>query len=171
MFSRRAALVVSLLLAATAARAAPVSLAYHLQPGELDVSYDSTALGAGGFGTVSPAQGLLGLTLTLGGRSFAQNSDPQFPTFPAVTLVNSALSFASFNPTSGGTSFSFLATAPGAEGTAFDYTFTGSDGTSITGSGIAGTSGGGSTVPEPATVGLLAAGLLAAASLRRRARG
>lgn len=151
-------------LAAGAAQAAPVSYAYRLQPGELDFTIESTALNAQGYGTVDPAAGLLGLTLNLGGQTFQASDDPLYPTFPDLTLVNSALSFASYAPTVGGVSYSFFATAPSTAGGAFDYMFTSSTGTSLSGTGV-----GGAVVPEPASAGLLAAGMVGVLLRRRRA--
>lgn len=158
------ALAASLALAAGAADAAPISYAYKLQPGELDFTVDSTALNAQGFGTAAPAQGLLSLTLSIAGQTFQTAADAFYPSQPYVTLVNSALSFAVFAPTSGtGVSYNFYASGS-AVPNSFDYTFTGSNGTSISGTGVAA-----AAVPEPATLSLLAAGMFGVLLLRRRA--
>jgi hypothetical protein len=153
-------------LAGSAATAAPLSYTYSLQPrsGELDFSIDSTALNTQGFGTADPAVGLLGWTLRIGGRVFQATNDPLYPTYPVVTLTNSALSFANFAPVTGGVSYNFTATAPGAPGSTFSFVFTGSDGTSLSGSGspVA-------AVPEPASTGLVAAGLFGFFLVRWRA--
>lgn len=158
-------LAATLALASGAAHSAPTSYAYNLQPGELDFTIDSTALNAQGYGTVNSTQGLLALTLRIAGQTFQAASDAFYPTQPYVTLVNSGLSFAVFAPVNAaGTSYNFYASV-GTSPNAFAYTFTGSDNSSISGTGTLMAS----AVPEPATVTLLAAGLLGVMVLRRRA--
>ena len=154
------ALAASLAIVAGAAQSAPISYAYNLQPGELDFTINSTALNAQGFGTVDPGNGLLSLTLSIGGQVFQAASDLFFPTQPYITLLNSALSFAVFSPVNGaGTSYNFYATG-GANRTMFDFSFIGSDGTALTGTGT--------LIPEPATMTVLVAGMLGIALMRRR---
>lgn len=158
-------LAAALAVAAGTAHATPVSYAYNLQPGELDFTIESTALNAQGFGTVDPTQGLLSLTLRIGGQTFQAASDAFYPTQPYVTLVNSGLRFGVFAPVNAaGTSYNFYAFG-GASPNAFDYTFAGSDNSSISGTGTLTAR----TVPEPATVTLIAAGMFGVALLRRRA--
>lgn len=160
------ALAAALALSAGAAHAAPVAFAYDLQPGRLAFTVDSAAITPAGFATAAPGQGLLDLTLNIAGQSFLANADQFFPSQPVVTLVGRALSFAAFSPLgAGGVAYDFTASGT-ANPARFDYTFTGSNGVSLAGVGTVASS---AAVPEPASLGMLAAGMLGLAYVRRRA--